>query len=102
MKVAQPSTSFTVQTHRNQPNVKFPSGLANNESKHLKVFAFLFAKRYNERDCKKVNRSPGESAKSGQCLKSLNKPNLSIYKIRIDVLGNSYCVKKKEMNYDYI
>ena len=37
----------------------------------------------------------GNVANGGQCLKSLNKPNLSIYKVRTDVLGNKFFVKKE-------
>lgn len=37
----------------------------------------------------------GNVAKGGQCLKGLNKPNISIYKIKTDVLGNKYFIKKE-------
>ena len=37
----------------------------------------------------------GKVANGGQCLKSLNKSNISIYKVRTDVLGNKYFVKKE-------
>ncbi len=37
----------------------------------------------------------GEADKVGRCIKGLNKPNISIYKVRTDVLGNKYFVKKK-------
>ncbi|ALL02981.1 CRISPR-associated protein, Csn1 family [Streptococcus anginosus] len=37
----------------------------------------------------------GTVAKGGQCLKGINKPNLSIYKVKTDVLGNKYFIKKE-------
>lgn len=37
----------------------------------------------------------GNVANGGQCLKSLNKSNLSIYKVRTDVLGNKFFIKKE-------
>lgn len=37
----------------------------------------------------------GKAAKSGRFIKGLNKPNISIYKVRTDVLGNKYFVKKE-------
>ena len=37
----------------------------------------------------------GEVAKGGQCLKGLNKSNISIYKVKTDVLGNKYFIKKE-------
>lgn len=39
--------------------------------------------------------SLGKVAKSGQFIKSLNKPNLSIYKVKTDILGNQFLVKKE-------
>ncbi len=43
----------------------------------------------------KLMEALGTVAKGGQCVKGLNKPNLSIYKVRTDVLGNKYFVKKE-------
>ncbi|MDO4871518.1 MAG: type II CRISPR RNA-guided endonuclease Cas9 [Candidatus Saccharibacteria bacterium] len=37
----------------------------------------------------------GEVAKGGQCLKGLGKPNISIYKVKTDVLGNKHFIKKE-------
>ena len=37
----------------------------------------------------------GNVAKSGQFIKGLNKPGLSIYKVRTDVLGNKFFIKKE-------
>lgn len=37
----------------------------------------------------------GAVGKNGQCLKGLNKTNLSIYKVCTDVLGNQYFIKKE-------
>ncbi len=37
----------------------------------------------------------GNVAKGGQCLKGLNKSNISIYKIKTDVLGNKHFIKKE-------
>lgn len=37
----------------------------------------------------------GKVAKSGQFIKGLNKPNISIYKVRTDVLGNKFFIKKE-------
>ena len=37
----------------------------------------------------------GNVAKSGQFIKGLNKPNISIYKIRTDVLGRKHFIKKE-------
>ena len=37
----------------------------------------------------------GNVAKGGQCLKGLNKTNISIYKVRTDVLGNRHYIKKE-------
>lgn len=37
----------------------------------------------------------GTVSKGGQCIKGLAKPNLSIYKVRTDVLGNKFYIKKE-------
>lgn len=37
----------------------------------------------------------GSVAKGGQCLKGLNKSNLSIYKVKTDVLGDKHFIKKE-------
>ena len=37
----------------------------------------------------------GNVAKGGQCLKGLNKANISIYKVQTDVLGNKRLIKKE-------
>lgn len=37
----------------------------------------------------------GTVAKGGQCIKGLGKVNLSIYKIRTDVLGNQHIIKNE-------
>ena len=37
----------------------------------------------------------GKVAKSGQCIKGLNKPNLSIYKVRTDILGFKHFIKQE-------
>ena len=37
----------------------------------------------------------GNVAKGGQCLKSLNKQNISIYKVKTDVLGRKHFIKKE-------
>ncbi|HHF7012629.1 type II CRISPR RNA-guided endonuclease Cas9 [Streptococcus mutans] len=37
----------------------------------------------------------GNVAKGGQCLKSLNKSNISIYKVKTDILGHKYYIKKE-------
>jgi len=39
--------------------------------------------------------SLGKVAKSGQCLKGIQKPNLSLYKVITDVLGNKYIIKEE-------
>lgn len=38
----------------------------------------------------------GKVAKSGRFIKCLNKPNISIYKVRTDVLGNKFFIKKED------
>ncbi|MFI3836554.1 type II CRISPR RNA-guided endonuclease Cas9 [Streptococcus equinus] len=40
-------------------------------------------------------KSFGEADKVGRCLKGLSKPGISIYKVRTDVLGNKFFVKKE-------
>ena len=37
----------------------------------------------------------GNVAKGGQCLKGLNKSNISIFKVKTDVLGNKHFIKKE-------
>ncbi|WP_455439033.1 type II CRISPR RNA-guided endonuclease Cas9 [Streptococcus salivarius] len=37
----------------------------------------------------------GAVAKGGQCQKGINKPNISIYKVRTDVLGNQHIIKNE-------
>ena len=37
----------------------------------------------------------GKATKGGRCLKGLNKPNISIYKVKTDVLGNKHFIKKE-------
>lgn len=37
----------------------------------------------------------GKVAKSGQFIKGLNKPDLSIYKVKTDILGHKYYIKKE-------
>ena len=37
----------------------------------------------------------GKVAKGGQCLKGLNKSNISIFKVKTDILGNKYFIKKE-------
>lgn len=37
----------------------------------------------------------GAVAKGGQCIKGLNKPNLSIYKVRTDILGFKHFIKQE-------
>ncbi len=37
----------------------------------------------------------GIVAKGGQCKKGLGKPNISIYKVRTDVLGNQHIIKNE-------
>lgn len=32
---------------------------------------------------------------TSQCVKALNKTNISIYKVKTDVLGNKYFIKKE-------
>ncbi|BAQ23963.1 CRISPR-associated protein, Csn1 family [Streptococcus troglodytae] len=44
----------------------------------------------------------GNVAKGGQCLKSLNKFNISIYKVKTDILGHKYYIKKKVTNLNLI
>lgn len=44
----------------------------------------------------------GKVAKSGQFIKGLNKPDLSIYKVKTDILGHKYYIKKKVTNLNLI
>ena len=37
----------------------------------------------------------GTVAKGGRCIKGLNKKDISIYKIKTDVLGNKHFIKKE-------
>ena len=37
----------------------------------------------------------GNVAKGGQCLKGLNKSDISIFKVKTDVLGNKHFIKKE-------
>ena len=37
----------------------------------------------------------GNVARGGQCLKGLNKSNISIFKVETDVLGNKHFIKKE-------
>ena len=37
----------------------------------------------------------GAVAKGGKCQKGINKPNISIYKVRTDVLGNQHIIKNE-------
>ena len=40
-------------------------------------------------------KSLGTVAKGGQCIKGLGKSNISIYKVRTDVLGNQHIIKNE-------
>ena len=37
----------------------------------------------------------GNVAKGGQCMKGLNKSDISIFKVKTDVLGNKHFIKKE-------
>ena len=71
----------------------FRYGSRNDTSKH-----YVELKPYDmskfEGD-EKLIKVLGTVAKGGRCIKGLNKKDVSIYKVKTDVLGNKYFIKKE-------
>ncbi|HFH9938760.1 TPA: type II CRISPR RNA-guided endonuclease Cas9 [Streptococcus suis] len=78
--------------NREQQLFRFLSRTKPNQKHYVELKPFDKAKFEGGQELMSIFGAVG---KSGQCIKGLNKPNLSIYKVRTDILGFKHFIKQE-------